>query len=253
MSEPQQLEHKTNASFPRRGRDYVALPREKSKGRVKAHAVQTIQATPEEVFNVYQEPRLLHLWQEGVVSVTPTGSKTLHWLVQDPGTGKQQEFNSEIVESIKGKRHVSRITSGPLTSSTYTATFEEHPSGRGSIFTMVGDFDLPGGRVSNALASMASRGPEQILIEDVRHLKQMMESGEIPRVDGRVAGPRNTKSKLQRFMLGENMPVPPGTSDRPQPQDMPHPDESNFAGTAVLVAVPVIAAAAIWGLISRKQ
>ena len=78
MSEPEQKEHKTDASFPMRGQDYVALPRDKKGGHVRTHSVVTIAATTDEVFNVYKRPELLHLWQEGVVSVVSKGGKKLH-------------------------------------------------------------------------------------------------------------------------------------------------------------------------------
>ena len=98
--------------FPKSGHAYAPLPRSKSNTRVQQHAVQTINATPEQVFNVYTRIELLPTWQEGVVSVERTGDKTLHWVMQDPGTGKQFEFDSEELEVVPGKRHVSRVTSG---------------------------------------------------------------------------------------------------------------------------------------------
>ncbi len=257
MSEPQQVEHKTEARFPMRGQNYEPLPSGKSGSRIQTHAAQTINATPDEVYNVYAEPRMLHLWQEGIISVTETGKNKLHWVAEDPGMRKRHEFDSEIVETARGRKHVSRITSGPLKGSTYTALFEEHPAGRGCIFTMIGDFHVPGGRFSNALAGAISRNPERILVEDVRHLKQLLESGEIPRVDYAVAGPRGASGKVKQFMLGEHLSVPPGTSDRPQTMDLRSvrdgSEKSSAASTAIFIAVPVIAAAAIWGLFNRKQ
>ena len=57
--------------FPRAGSAYKPLPRGNEGGRVLSHAVQTIKASPEQVFNLYTRPELLPAWQEGVVSVTP--------------------------------------------------------------------------------------------------------------------------------------------------------------------------------------
>ena len=229
-------------SFPRSGSNYTPLPRSKGQGRVVTHAVQTINATPEQVYKVYARPELLPAWQEGVVSVTPTGENTLHWVMEDPGTGAQVEFESEIVEAVPGVRHVSRITTGPFESTTETITFTVSPTGRGTVATIVGDYKVPSGLFGNAVAAVASRSPEQITIENLRHLKQLIESTEIPSVEGQPAGPRGVTGKWKQFLMGENLPTPPGSSDRARLRDLPAAgtgDNSGaiFGGAAVLIGL----------------
>jgi uncharacterized membrane protein len=232
-------------TFPRTGSNYAPLPRGKQDGRVLAHAVQTINATPDQIFQIYSRPELLPAWQEGVVSVTTTGENTLHWVVQDPGTDKQVEFDSEILEVVPGVRHVSRIVNGPVESTTATFTLAENAFGRGTIATLVTDFKVPGGAIANAVAAVISRSPEQTTIENLRHLKQLIESREIPSVEGQPTGPRGIIGKWKEFLLGENIPTPPGTTDRSRPQDLPVDHEGNK--TAILLGcVALIAGLTAW-------
>lgn len=242
--------------FPKTGHAYAPLPSSKEANRVQAHAVQTIAASPEQIYNIYNRIELLPTWQEGVVSVERTGDRTLHWIMQDPGTGKQFEFDAEELELIPGKRHVSRVTSGPTTGTTEIFTLELHPAGRGTIATLVSDFTLPGGGLTSALSAVISRSPTQVVIENLRHLKELIESGEIPTVEGQPAGRRGISGSLKRLLLGENMPTPPGTSDRAKPQDMP---KGNFLGTGIstqtittvgLVTIPMIFGAILWASLS---
>lgn len=242
--------------FPKTGHPYAPLPRGKEANRVQAHAVQTINASPEQIFNVYTRIELLPTWQEGVVSVERTGDKTLHWVMQDPGTGKQFEFDAEELEVVPGKRHVSRVTTGPTAGTTEIFTLEPHPAGRGTIATFVTDFTLPGGGLTHAISAIVSRSPSQVVIENLRHLKELIESGEIPSVEGQPAGRRGISGSLKKILLGENMPTPPGTSDRARPQDMP---KANVLGrnvsaqtltTVGLVAIPVVLGAIIWASLS---
>ena len=230
--------------FPRAGSEYVPLPRGSEGNRVTGHAVQTIGATPEQVYALFSQPETLPIWQEGVLSVTQTGEKTLHFVMQDPTTAKQTEFDSEIVEAVPGKKHVSRVVSGPFAGTTDTLLLEEDPAGRGTRAVMISDYQMPGGAISSAIASALSRGPEQIVIENLRHLKELLEAGEIPSTEGQPAGPRGVMGAWKRFMLGENMPTPPGTSERAKPQDLP--DEASGANPWVVGGVAVAAAAGAW-------
>lgn len=241
-------------AFPRSGSSYVPLPRGKGDGRVIAHAVQTINATPEQVYQVYSRAELLPAWQEGVVSVATTGTNTLHWVMEEPGTGKQIEFDSEILEAVPGIRHVSRITSGPFESTTDTITFEPNLHGRGTVVTLVSDFKVPGGIIGNAVTAVASRSPEQLTIENLRHLKQLIESAEIPSVEGQPAGPRGVVGKLKQFLLGENLPTPPGSSDRARPRDLPDAAGADHDNSAVVLGgVAALIGLAAWYGIRRLR
>ena len=240
-------------AFPRSGSNYVPLPRGKGNGRVVAHAVQTINASPEQVYQVYTRPELLPAWQEGVLSVTPTGDNTLHWVMEEPGSGKQIEFDSEILEAVPGVRHVSRITSGPFESTTDTITFETNGYGRGTVATLVGDFKVPGGAIANAIATAASRGPEQLTIENLRHLKQLIESTEIPSVEGQPAGPRGVVGKWKQLLMGENLPTPPGSSDRARPRDLAEAAADHESNAMVLGGVAALVALAAWYGIRRLR
>ena len=208
-------------SFPKQGRIWQPLPKGKHGKQHAAHTVQTIRATPDEVFNLYTRIEALPVWQEGVVAVQQLSPNKLHWKMQDLGTGKQFEFDSEELERVQGKRHVSRVTTGSTAGTTDTLTLELHPSGRGTIATLVTEYTLPAGMFAKAAADVLSRSPAQITIENLRHLKELLEAGEIPNVEGQSAGRRGISGKLKQLLYGENMPTPPGTSDRPLPQDLP--------------------------------
>ncbi len=243
---PQPAETFDAPVFPKRGEIWKPLPKGKQGKQDIAHAVQTIRATPDQVFNLYTRTEFLPAWMEGVVSVQRLSQKKLHWVMQDLGTGKQFQFDSEELESVQGERHVSRVTTGPTAGTTETLTLREHPSGRGTIATLVTGYTLPGGLFTKAVSSVVSRSPAQVTIENLRHLKEILEAGEIPTVEGQSAGKRGVSGKLKQMLYGENMPKPPGTSDRARPADLPGTASKNpsmwvFA-LASIAAIGVLAA-----------
>jgi hypothetical protein len=63
-----------------------------------------------------------------------------------------------------------------------------------------------------AAAAVAKRSPRQIVIEDLRHFKQLAETGEIPNVDRNPHGPRGFIGSLKERLYGENNPTPAGTT-----------------------------------------
>ena len=226
-------------TFPKKGSIWQPLPKGKQGTQFAAHAVQTINATPDQVYNLYASIEALPTWQDGVVSVERVGPKRLHWKMKDPGTGTPFEFDAEEVEKVPGKRHVSRVLTGPTAGTTHTMVLEPHPAGRGTVTTFIAEFTIPGGWVARTASAVVSRSPTQINTENLRHLKQMLEAGEIPSVEGQPAGRRGISGKLKQMLYGENLPTPPGTSDRARPEDLPKSPSSwpAILGTAAAVAV----------------
>ena len=192
---------------------YQPLPEKTEDGYVTAHAVQSILAEPQRLYALWRDMESIPLWQEFVVSVKDLGGGKSHWVMGNPeeADGKRIEFDSEIERDEPGKRlGWKSITEGVEQEG--VVTFEPNENGRGTRVTLIQKQKVPGGVLGNAAAATAKRGPKQIVIEDLRHFKEMAETGEIPSVAGQPHGPRGITGKTKEWMLGENNPTPPGTS-----------------------------------------
>ena len=194
------------------GNHYVPLPKGSKDGFTHAHARQTILVEPQALYQLWSDITLFPLWQEHVVSVTPTGPKQSHWVMGNPEDedGKRVEFDSEITEDIPGSKIVWRSIAGDVHQGG-EVTFEARQDGRGTLVTLVQYVKV--GAVASALGSVAKRGPAQTVIEDLRHFKQLAETGEIPSVKGQPHGPRGASGGIKEWMYGETNPTPPGTSE----------------------------------------
>ena len=195
------------------GGHYAPLPDKSEDGYVTGHAVQTILADPQDLYSLWRDVESIPLWQEYVVSVKDLGNGRSHWVMGDPEDkdGKRVEFDSEIQEDVPGQRIAWRsVTEGVDQSGVVTFTPSEN--GRGTQVLLVQTSKVPGGALGNAAAAIAKRGPKQIVVEDLRHFKELAEAGEIPTVEGQPHGPRGLSGSVKRWMYGENNPTPAGTS-----------------------------------------
>ena len=193
---------------------YIPLPDGEQDGIVSAHAVQTIAADADALYQLWHDVSLFSRWQEHVVSVTPLGNNMSHWVVGNPedADGKRVEFDSELTEDTPGRRIAWRSISDNVQQSG-AVTFEAAPSGRGTLVTLIQKVKVPGGAIGNAVAATAKRSPRQTVIENLRHFKELAETGEIPSVKGQPHGPRGVIGGIKEWMYGETNPTPPGTSD----------------------------------------
>jgi uncharacterized membrane protein len=64
------------------------------------------------------------------------------------------------------------------------------PGGRGTEVHVVLRYDPPAGPVGAAVAKLLGEDPAGAIEEDLRHFKQVMETGEIPTTQGQPTGNR---------------------------------------------------------------
>ena len=211
---------RTSSSVPSQtspGEHYTPLPQTKKNGYVYAHAVQTILADPETLYRLWSDVASIPLWQEHVVSVTPKSDRVSHWIMGDPEDpeGKRLEFDSETIDATPGRRLAWRSIAGDVEQEG-EVNFVAIEKGEfsGTRVTLMETMKVPGGALGNAAAAVAKRSPQQTVIENLRHFKQMVESGEIPSVKGQPHGPRGAVGHAKEWALGETNPTPPGTSEQ---------------------------------------
>lgn len=208
-SAPEHLETLPDAK--QRGDHYFTLPTGSEDGWVHAHARQTILVEPQALYALWRDVTTIPLWQEHVVSVTPVTETVSHWTMGNPEdeSGKRVEFDSELVEDIPGSKLAWKSVAGDV-EQRGEVLFAARRDGRGTVVTLMQHFKI--GKLVNAAAAVVKRSPAQTVIEDLRHFKELAETGEIPSVKDQPHGPRGLSGKVKQWMFGETNPTPPGTS-----------------------------------------
>lgn len=168
-----------------------------------------IKAQPDDLYKLWRNLEGVPLWQEQVISVIPTGEKTSHWVMQS-GNGTI-EWDSEIMADEPGRRIAWRSIGGD-SENAGEVVFDPAPGGRGTYVTVLQEFRM--NKLTSGWETVRGRNPKQAVIENLRHFKALVETGEIPRTDGQPHGPRGVAGKLKKSVYSENIPKPPGLERR---------------------------------------
>ena len=170
--------------------------------RTSAH----VEVSSTKLYEAWRQVESAPLWQEELSSVTVTGPTTSHWVMK-PGSGTAAvEWDTEVLSDEPGKRIAWRSIGGDIEQAG-EIIFDPAPSGEGTVVTLLQEFRM--GKLASAFKTLVGRNPKQAVIENLRHFKAYMETGEIPRVQGQPHGPRGFVGSQKESLYGEKIATPP--------------------------------------------
>jgi uncharacterized membrane protein len=161
----------------------------------------TINSTPNELYEFWKNLENLPLFMEHLESVSMTGERTSHWVAKAPA-GTSVEWDSEIVDDQPDRRIGWRTLPDSEVTHEGMVTFEPAPGGRGTIVRVEMLYRPPAGRVGAQIARLFGEEPALQINDDLRRLKQLLETGEVATTIGQPTGKR---SLFGRTTLGRRM------------------------------------------------
>jgi uncharacterized membrane protein len=153
-----------------------------------------VNRTAEEVYRFWRDFENLPRFMYHLKSVRMTEPGRSHWVTAAPG-GSSVSWDSELVADHPNELLAWRSVEGSQVETAGTVRFEPRPGGRGTIVRIELEYRPPGGIAGAAFASVFNQSAQQQLHDDLRRLKQVLETGEIVRSDG---SPHGTGSVVQR-------------------------------------------------------
>jgi uncharacterized membrane protein len=160
-------------------------------------ATTTIRKSPPEVYAFWRDLENLPTFMAHLEEVRATGDGTSHWVAGAP-FGKNVEWDAELVDEAPGEKIGWRSTGNADVPNAGTVSFVPAPDGVSTEVHVVLEYDIPGGAVGKAVAKYFGEEPHQQLDDDLRRLKQVLETGEVVRSDGAPWGKRARKEFPQR-------------------------------------------------------
>lgn len=167
------------------------------------HALQVIEAATiaqprAQVYAFWRDLTNLPRFMRHLESVRVSDDGRSHWVAAGP-LGRPVEWDAEIVEDQPGELIAWRSIGQATTSNRGSVRFADAPGGRGTEVRVSLEYDPPAGGFGASLARLAGREPSQQVAEDLRHLKQVLEAGEIVTAAGQPVGPGGRGRPVERY------------------------------------------------------
>jgi uncharacterized membrane protein len=148
------------------------------RGLVRARRSITVDRSPEEVYLFWRNLENLPRFMRHLESVRVIDERRSHWIARAPG-GASVEWDAEVLEDRPNEAIAWSSLPGSDVENAGRVRFLRAPGGRGTEVLLELEYRPPFGRLGSKIAQLWREEPSQQVAEDLRHLKQALELGEI--------------------------------------------------------------------------
>jgi uncharacterized membrane protein len=164
--------------------DQVSVP----YGRgVRVEKSVTINSTPEQLYRFWRNFENLPRFMDHLDSVKVIDDKRSHWVARGPA-GVKAEWEAEIINEVPNELIGWRSVDGSRVDNAGSVHFTRAAGGRGTEVKVILRYDPPAGLVGAAIAKVFGEDPAFQVQEDLRRLKELVETGEVATVENQSTG-----------------------------------------------------------------
>ena len=145
----------------------------------------TINLPIADVFRFWRNFENLPKFMRHLESVAMREEGLSHWVAKGPA-GMQVEWDARIINEIDNRLIAWQSIEGSTIATAGSVNFDE--TGHGTRVRVHFQYSPPGGKVAAAVAYIFGEEPRLQVHEDLRRFKQLLETGEIPTIEGQPSG-----------------------------------------------------------------
>ena len=160
-----------------------------------AHCNMIINAPREQVYQFWRNFENMPLFMKHLDNVSVTGPRSSRWVALGP-MGSRIAWDAEITEERENEEIRWRSLESSDVQVDGAVRFTEARGDRGTLLEVLTIVDAPG----LGVAKLFGKDPSFMMRQDLRRLKALIETGEIPTVDGQSHGPRTLTVAAARLM-----------------------------------------------------
>ena len=167
------------------------------EGALRARKSIAISQPPHAVYDFWRNFENLPTFMYHLDSVRTISATQSHWVVKAPA-GSRVEWDAEIIADEPGRFLAWRSLPDADVANSGSVRFEALPGARGTLVRVDIQYSPPGNIAGAAVALLFNRSPLQQIDDDLRRLKQVLETGEVIRSDGSPEGTGTVKQQPAR-------------------------------------------------------
>jgi uncharacterized membrane protein len=149
----------------------------------------TIYKSAEELYRYWRKFEMLPNFMKHLESVQPLNDRRSHWKAKGPAE-TVTEWDVEITQDQINERIEWRSVEGAAVEEAGAVTFKKAPGDRGTEVRVRMEYNAPGEKLAAVVAKLMGEDPGTRVYENLRHFKAVMETGEIPTIEGQPSGPK---------------------------------------------------------------
>jgi uncharacterized membrane protein len=185
---------------------YLGATSHKPRQQPTAKSSILLNCTPQEAYAFWHDFENLPRFMRHLESVNRLEDGTLRWVAIGP-MGSKIEWKAEIVKDEPNQIISWRSQPGSDLDMTGYVEFSPAPAQRGTLVTAEMHFYGVTGTLGQKLARALGKSPKFLMTQDLRRFKALVETGEIPTIEGQTHGPRSRLTAAMR-MANPDMPLP---------------------------------------------
>jgi len=132
-------------------------------------------------------------------TVSVTGERRSRWIALGP-MGTRIAWDAEMVSEKPNEEIRWQSLPGSDVETSGIVRFKQASGNRGTLLEVISVVEPPGGALGEAVGKMFGKDPSFMMRQDLRRLKALIETGEIPTIEGQSHGPRSLKVAAIRVM-----------------------------------------------------
>lgn len=167
-----------------------AVGRDSSDGTPEAldlTTALTIAAPRDEVYAFWRRLENLPRFMEHLREVRTLDDRRSHWTADVPGLDATLEWDAEITDGAEGERLAWRSVPDSDVENAGEVRFRDAPGDLGTAVAVRISYRPPAGAAGRALGKALGPVFRQMVKEDVRRFKHIIEAGEVPTTEGQPA------------------------------------------------------------------
>jgi uncharacterized membrane protein len=156
-----------------------------------------VNASPQEAFRFWRDLDNAPRWMNHIESVNELGDRKSKWIAVGP-MGVKLHWTAEITDQRDGEYIAWRSLPGSDLNVNGRVEFKQAPGNRGTIVSSRMLYSIANSALRGAASGFIGRQAKFFVRQDMRRFKALLETGEIPTIEGQTHGPRSGVTAVAR-------------------------------------------------------